>query len=193
MPRSLDDVEDSIRRLERELQSSTSDSDPDWADDPIKGPPGGGARPASPDLLPIPPLPSALLPPPGLSKRLRQLPKGPVKCYTCNLALPTTDAYRAHAQSLQHREQATLRAGGAYQAGQGQPNYCRACRTQFASPALLLSHRASVEHKKAQRALDRASYCAACRKQFTSPLQLREHVVGGAHLEQAERRAKRQR
>jgi len=120
-------------------------------------------------LLPIPPLPSHLLPQPGAAKRLK-VSSGPTRCYTCNQVFESYSKFKEHAQSLEHRQNVAVRAGDAYESVH-RPNYCRACQMQFDTVDDLVRHRQSGEHKTNQKKIDGASFCALCRKAFTSPLQ----------------------
>jgi len=173
MSTTLSEIEARIALLEQQL-SQASEDDAAAAKD-------GNDR-ESPPLLPIPPLPPALLP---SSTSLSSSDAAATQwCRTCEEAIPVADV-KAHRRSVAHQQAAALRAGKTY-AAVHHANYCRYCEAHFADVAALMEHRKTPEHNKQRKRQDRASFCAQCSKQFTSPLQLREHLRGKAHKARAE-------
>eukprot|EP00980_Cylindrotheca_fusiformis_P007107 scaffold1489_cov194-Cylindrotheca_fusiformis.AAC.17 len=72
------------------------------------------------------------------------------------------------------------------------PFYCRVCSKQYANENEFFDHKNTPFHKTAVDMERKASYCKLCRKQLTSPEQMKEHLSSRPHRERLRKMKDRQ-
>jgi hypothetical protein len=161
-----EDIDDEIRRLEAELENSSSsegsgDEDDEASDD------AGFLSLSKFAKDRIESLPTTALPMPGRynsrdgTKRAKK--KTPVVSAGLREAVKEVlDGYKARSSERL-------------------PFYCRVCAKQYDNETEFFDHRSTQFHKTAVDMEKKASYCKMCRKQLTSPEQMKEHLKSRPH------------
>ena len=206
------DIDERIRRLERELEEDDSDNDSTYdgddgddedgrngdvvTDEPVIT--GDAMNNAESNILSfstladdrIEALPAACLPQAGTSKRLF----GAVDAKnsdesTANVPIKKTkrdDKKQQVSKGLQEAVQEVLN-GYVARSSERLPFYCRFCAKQYGNEREFLKHKKEIFHKTAVEMEQRATYCRLCHKQLTSPAQMQEHLKSRPHHERLQR------
>lgn len=193
---AIEDLDDEIARLERELAKDDSDgsSDTDTSDDEDHGVTDDAEETAVLSLSAfaedrIQQLPKTLLPEPG-RYNLDKLQKNELKL-TSKKTNKQTDSTRIVESGLQQAVKEVLE-GYTARSAEKIPFYCRFCSKQYANEKEFFDHKNTEFHKVAEAMERRATYCKLCRRQLTSPTQMKEHLKSRPHKDKLQEVRSRQ-
>jgi len=189
------DLDDEIKRLEAELNESSSGSSEDesTADREEDEEEDDEQQPAILSLSVfandrIEQLPEAHLPEPG-----RYKVQGPSMKNKSRIKTGTQES-SAVQEKVDGLKEAVKEVLCGYKARSSErlPFYCRFCSKQYNDENEFFQHKGSDFHKMAVDMERKATYCRLCRKQLTSPEQMKEHLKSKPHHEQLQRAKSRQ-
>ena len=185
--RSINDIDDEIQRLERELQQDDDDNDTSTGSIRSDGHDDDDIKPEAVMILsistsnqnPIEKLPTHCLPPPLVSTGTKSRSTKSKKrsrnddMNESNKNISGAGLKKAVQELIQnyHGRATTERI----------PFYCRYCLHQATDYKDLVHHQTLPSHLQNVTIHNKASYCKLCSKQFNSPIQLLEHLQSKPH------------
>lgn len=179
-----EDIDDEIRRLEAELEQSSSSEESSEED----GEPSDGEGVLSLSEFAkdrISSLPAAALPVAG-----RYNPKDGLKASKKKRSQGKATDYTV-SPGLKEAVKEVL-SGYRARSSERLPFYCRVCSEQYETETEFFNHKDTQFHKTAVDMERKASYCKLCRKQLTSPTQMKEHLSSRPHRERLHKMKDRQ-
>jgi hypothetical protein len=207
--RSINDIDDEIQRLERELQQADNDDTEDDAS--ISSSTGSSSSRqcgeqnnnddtnstnrdttmilsiSKSNQNPIEKLPTHCLPPPtATNKLLSTKSKGKSKNKKRSRTDDDTNGGNNNiivGVGLKKAVQELLQNYQGRASTERKPFYCRYCQHQSINYNDFVHHQTIPSHLQNVTIHNKASYCKLCSKQFNSPLQLQEHLQSKPHQE----------
>jgi hypothetical protein len=171
------DIDDEIRRLEAELEKSSSSEGSGDEDDAASDDAGFlSLSKFAKDRIES--LPTTALPMPG-----RYNPRDGMKRAKKKRPAVSSGLREAVKEVLN---------GYKARSSERLPFYCRVCAKQYDNETEFFNHRSTQFHKTAVDMEKKASYCKMCRKQLTSPDQMKEHLSSRPHRERLQKMKIRQ-
>jgi Zinc-finger double-stranded RNA-binding len=192
---AVEDLDDEIARLERELAAeSDDDDDDDDSDFDSEGGEGddqcdGEVHKNQSAVLSLSQfandhvehLPSTCLPAPSHSKG-GTVGEGTRSKKSKSSKSINNDKNRERNSGLQQAVQEVLQGYTARSADR-LPFYCRFCAKQYTNETEFFDHKRTEFHMAAVETERKMTYCKLCRKQLTSPAQMQEHLKSKPHKE----------
>jgi hypothetical protein len=177
------DIDEEIRRLEQELENSSSSEGSDSEDDD-----GESSYPVVLSLSKfakdrIEQLPGTCLPEPGRYNKKDGMRMSLV-----------SKKKKAEIEVSNGLREAVKEVLNGYKARSSEklPFYCRVCAKQYDNETDFFNHKSTQFHKTAVEMEKKASFCKLCRKQLTSPEQMKEHLKSRPHKERLQKMRDRQ-
>lgn len=186
------DLEEEIRRLEQELEASSSSDESDSVASDEASVDNGVVSLSQFAEDRIAKLPETCLPEPGKysnkepvkkSRSSARLPKGRISHNGANDG--KKDGLRLAVQEVLNGYKA--------RSSERLPFYCRFCAKQYNDEREFEEHKRSDFHIAAVSMERKATFCRLCLKQLTSPTQMKEHLKSRPHRERLARVQSRQR
>lgn len=188
---SINDIDDEIQRLERELQQGSDDDESN--DDDSENEEEDGVNDKATMILsiseskqnPIEKLPTHCLPPSLTLSKLKS--KGGSKKRTCNEDTNDTNGgtnnNNISGAGLKKAVQELIQNYQGRNSTERIPYFCRYCQHQAIDYNDFQHHQTILSHIQNVTLHNKASYCKLCSKQFNSPIQLQEHLQSKPHHE----------
>ena len=209
------DIDDQIRRLERELEEDISDdySTDEDDDDEARNNPNATARQAAASrdtetkestILSlstladdrIRALPATCLPQAGASKRLFSSVdarnKSDSSTTAPNKKIKKDDKKQQQVSKGLREAVEEVLNGYVARSSERLPFYCRLCAKQYENEREFTKHKKGAFHKAAVAIEQKATYCRLCHKQLTSPTQMEEHLKSRPHRERLQSTKRKQ-
>ena len=186
------DLDDEIRRLERELEAFDSSDDDSSSHENEEQNKGGIMSLSKFANDHTDQLPKSCLPEPGrYSANSEPVAKKKAK----RKDKPEIDEQTAGSRQSNGLKEAVQEVLDGYKARSSErlPFYCRFCAKQYNSHDDFFEHKQTEFHQTAVAMERKATYCRLCLKQLTSPAQMKEHLASRPHKERLQSVRKRQR